>query len=50
MATVEERVKAMTAKVLGVPVEEIKNEHDFAADLELSGGDISLHSAASDSA
>jgi len=33
MATVEERVKAVTAKVLGVPVEGIKNEHDFAADL-----------------
>ena len=33
MATVEERVKAATAKVLGVPVEGIKNEHDFAVDL-----------------
>ncbi len=33
MATVEERVKAMTAKVLRVPVEGIKSEHDFAVDL-----------------
>ena len=33
MATVEERVKAVTARVLGVPVEGIKNEDDFAADL-----------------
>jgi len=33
MATVEERVKAMTAKVLGMPVEQIKNEHSFAVDL-----------------
>ncbi len=33
MATVEERVKAVTAKVLGVPIEGIKNEHDFTADL-----------------
>jgi len=33
MATVEERIKAVTAKVLKVPVEQIKNEHSFAVDL-----------------
>ena len=33
MATVEERVKAVTAKVLKVPAEKIKNEHSFAVDL-----------------
>ena len=32
MATVEERVKAVTAKVLRVPVEGIKNEHNFTVD------------------
>ena len=33
MATVEERVKAITAKVLKLNVEEIKMEHNFTADL-----------------
>ncbi len=33
MATVEERVKAVTAKVLGINVEQIKPEHNFAVDL-----------------
>ena len=33
MATVEERVKAATAKVLNVDVSELKNEDNFAADL-----------------
>ena len=33
MATVEERIKAVTARVLKVPVEQIKNEHSFAVDL-----------------
>ena len=33
MATVEERIKAVTAHVLGVPVEQIKNEHSFTVDL-----------------
>jgi len=33
MATVEERVKAVTARVLKVDRDEIKNEHNFTADL-----------------
>jgi acyl carrier protein len=33
MATVEERIKAVTAHVLGVPVEQIKNKHSFTVDL-----------------
>lgn len=33
MATVEERVKAVTARVLGVDPSEIKSEHHFAFDL-----------------
>jgi acyl carrier protein len=33
MATVEERVKAVTARVLKVDPKEIKNEHNFTADL-----------------
>ena len=33
MATVEERVKAVTARVLQVSAEEIKPEDSFAADL-----------------
>jgi acyl carrier protein len=33
MATVEERVKAVTAKVLRIPVERIKNEHNFTVEL-----------------
>lgn len=33
MATVEERVKAVTAKVLRIPVEQIKNEHSFTVEL-----------------
>ena len=33
MATVEERVKAVTARVLKLVPEEIKNEHNFTADL-----------------
>jgi len=33
MATVEERVKAVTARVLKVDPGEIKNEHNFTADL-----------------
>ena len=33
MATVEERVKAVTAKVLGINVEQIKPEHNFSVDL-----------------
>lgn len=33
MATVEERVKAVTARVLKVDPDEIRNEHNFTADL-----------------
>jgi acyl carrier protein len=33
MATVAERVKAVTARVLGVDPEEIRPEHNFTADL-----------------
>ena len=33
MATVEERVKAITAKVLKLDIDEIKLEHNFTADL-----------------
>lgn len=33
MATVEERVKAITAKVLKLDLDEIKMEHNFTADL-----------------
>ena len=33
MATVEERVKAVTAQVLKLNVEDIKMEHSFTADL-----------------
>ena len=33
MATVEERVKAVTAKVLRLDAAQIKLEHNFAADL-----------------
>jgi acyl carrier protein len=33
MATVEERVKAITARVLKLALEEIKMEHSFTADL-----------------
>lgn len=33
MASVEDRVKAVTARVLGVEVSDIKKEHNFAADL-----------------
>lgn len=33
MATVEERVKAITGRVLGVDPSEIKLEHSFAVDL-----------------
>lgn len=33
MATVEERVKAVTARVLKVPAEEIRPEQSFAEDL-----------------
>jgi len=33
MATVEERVKAVTARVLKMPAEKIKNEHSFSVDL-----------------
>jgi acyl carrier protein len=33
MATVEERVKSVTAKVLKLRPEQIKNEHSFTADL-----------------
>ena len=33
MATVEERVKAATSQVLKVPVDQIKSEHNFTADL-----------------
>ena len=33
MATVKERVKAVTAKVLNVDPEELKDESNFAADL-----------------
>ena len=32
MATVEERVKAITAKVLKLDLDEIKMEHHFTAD------------------
>jgi len=33
MATVEERVKAVTAQVLKLDAEKIKNEHSFTSDL-----------------
>jgi acyl carrier protein len=33
MATVEDRVKAVTARVLKLPPERIKNEHNFTVDL-----------------
>jgi acyl carrier protein len=33
MATVEERVKAITARVLGIDVDDIKMEDNFTADL-----------------
>ena len=33
MATVEERIKAVTARVLGIDVASIKPEHNFAVDL-----------------
>ena len=33
MATVEERVKAITANVLKLNIDEIKMEHNFTADL-----------------
>jgi len=33
MATVEERVKAVTARVLGLSPDEIRPEHNFAEDL-----------------
>jgi acyl carrier protein len=33
MATVEERIKAVTARVLKLALEEIKMEHSFTADL-----------------
>jgi len=33
MATVEERVKAITAKVLKLDIEKIESEHNFTADL-----------------
>ncbi len=33
MATVEERVKAVTARVLGLDPEEIRPEHSFTEDL-----------------
>ena len=33
MATVEERVKTITAQVLKLTIGEIKNEHNFTADL-----------------
>jgi len=33
MATVEERVKAVTANVLKLNIDEIKMEHNFTADL-----------------
>ena len=33
MATVEERVKGVTARVLKVSADEIKTEHSFTADL-----------------
>ncbi|MBN2456292.1 MAG: acyl carrier protein [Sedimentisphaerales bacterium] len=33
MATVEERVKSVAAKVLKISPEQIKNEHSFTADL-----------------
>ncbi|MHC4983839.1 MAG: acyl carrier protein [Planctomycetota bacterium] len=33
MAKVEERVKAVTARVLGLSPEEVKLEHSFTADL-----------------
>jgi len=33
MATVEERIKAVTAKVLKLKPEQIKNEHSFMVDL-----------------
>ena len=33
MATVEERVKAVTAKVLKIDIEQIKAENNFTADL-----------------
>ncbi len=33
MATVEERVKAVTARVLGLSQEQIKSDHSFTVDL-----------------
>jgi len=33
MATVEERVKAVTANILKLDLDEIKTEHNFTADL-----------------
>jgi len=33
MASVEDRVKAVTARVLGVEADQIKPEHSFTADL-----------------
>ena len=33
MATVEERVKAVTAKILKLDLDEIKMEHNFTSDL-----------------
>ena len=33
MATVEERVKAVTARILNIDVDDIKMEHSFTADL-----------------
>ena len=33
MATIEERIKAVTAKILKLNPAEIKNEHNFTADL-----------------
>ena len=33
MATVEERVKAVTARVLGVEVDQVRNENHFVVDL-----------------
>ena len=33
MATVEERVKAVTAQVLKLDADQIKNEHNFTSDL-----------------
>ena len=33
MATVEDRVKAVTAKILDINIGQIKSEHNFAVDL-----------------